>query len=96
MFRCSFFSASGYRGLVFKRVVIGDCLLMEVLLTGGGLALTQSYMDSLGWLSESRLSGLESPQEEAYHSGIVSLLAGTAGADPSPQPSCGLGCHFGT
>lgn len=31
-----------------------------------------------------------------YRSETVSLLAGTAAADPSPQPSCGHGCHFGT
>lgn len=43
-----------------------------------------------------KLSQIQSPQEEAYHSGTVSLLAGTAVAGPSPQPSCGLGCHFGT
>lgn len=68
-----------------------------------------SVGDKMNWLSSYSAIGIvwsrhqnqklcqkESPQEEAYHSGIVSLLADTAGADPSPQPSCGLGCHFGT
>ena len=46
-------------------------------------------------LGKETVSGTE-PREGAYRSGTVSLLAGTAAAGPSPQPSCVLGCHCGT
>ena len=110
VFCCCFLVLVGQSSLVFKGLGKGGRRLF--VSSGGDRMEWLSYRsalegDALGYrasggrrsrvqsLRKETLSGTE-PQEGAYRSGTESLLAGTAAAGPSPQPSCVLGCHCGT